>query len=108
MMGVHGEAGDRLHFRVVNRLTGEELEAVPATEGSDADIVFRADMVGTLVAPLPLMIGASSGVMAVGSAEEGAPFDVYTLSGQKVRSHTTTMDGLPRGTYIVKGRVVLR
>ena len=33
-------------------------------------------------------------------------FDVYTISGMKVRSKATSLDGLPRGIYIVSGRKV--
>ena len=33
--------------------------------------------------------------------------DVYDLNGRKVRSGSTSLDGLPRGIYIVKGEKVL-
>lgn len=33
-----------------------------------------------------------------------APSDVYNLRGVKVRSHTTSLDGLPKGLYIVSGK----
>lgn len=34
------------------------------------------------------------------------PADVYTLQGQKVRSKTMTLEGLPKGIYVVKGRKI--
>ena len=37
----------------------------------------------------------------------GKPFDVFTLSGQKVCSQTTTLEGLPKGIYIIEGRKVV-
>jgi len=35
------------------------------------------------------------------------PMDVYTLSGQKVRSGATSLQGLPAGVYIVGGKKVV-
>ncbi len=47
-------------------------------------------------------------VMEVSGIEEllasGIPFDVYTVTGQKVKSQATTLKGLPAGIYIVNGR----
>jgi len=40
-------------------------------------------------------------------ATEG-PFDVYDLSGRKVLSHVTSLDGLPNGVYIVNGKKMLK
>ena len=37
------------------------------------------------------------------------PADVYTLSGQLVRRHADTLDGLPRGVYIVnRQKIIIR
>ena len=36
------------------------------------------------------------------------PFDVYDLSGHKVLNQVTSLDGLPKGIYIVNGRKVLK
>jgi uncharacterized protein YjdB len=36
------------------------------------------------------------------------PFDVYDLSGRKVLNQVTSLDGLPNGIYIVKGKKVLK
>jgi len=36
------------------------------------------------------------------------PYDVYDLSGRKVRNQVTSLDGLPAGVYIVNGKKVLK
>ena len=36
------------------------------------------------------------------------PFDVYDLSGRMVLHHVTSLDGLPKGIYIVNGRKVIK
>ena len=36
------------------------------------------------------------------------PYDVYDLSGRKVRHQVTSLDGLPNGIYIVNGKKVLK
>ena len=38
----------------------------------------------------------------------GEPFDVFTISGVKVKSKTTSLDGLPRGIYIINGKKVIK
>ena len=43
-----------------------------------------------------------------GIEADGEVFDVYSLSGQKVKSKTTSLDGLPHGIYIVKGKKVIK
>jgi hypothetical protein len=51
-------------------------------------------------------------IFAVGDATSiegimaGQPADVYTLSGSKVR-HAETLNGLPKGVYIIKGIKVI-
>jgi hypothetical protein len=47
------------------------------------------------------------GDMEIGPAVT-EPFDVYNLSGRKVLHQVTSLDGLPNGIYIVKGRKVLK
>jgi len=36
----------------------------------------------------------------------GKPFDVYNVKGQKVRSQVTTLQGLPRGIYMIRGKKI--
>lgn len=35
-------------------------------------------------------------------------FDVYSISGCKVRTQTTTIEDLPKGVYIINGRKVVK
>lgn len=35
------------------------------------------------------------------------PVDIYTLQGYKVRNNTTTLEGLPKGVYVVNGHKVV-
>ena len=35
------------------------------------------------------------------------PVDIYTLQGRKVRTEAKTLEGLPKGVYIVNGRKVV-
>ena len=43
-----------------------------------------------------------------GLVTNGQPFDVYDLKGRKVRSAVTTLNGLPKGVYVVNGRKVIK
>ena len=36
------------------------------------------------------------------------PFDVYDLSGRKVLTHVTSLEGMPNGIYIVNGKKILK
>ena len=54
-----------------------------------------------------LPIKTSTGIQGVKQTEEQT-FDVFSLSGQKVKSKATSLDGLPRGIYIVKGKKVMK
>ena len=38
----------------------------------------------------------------------GATFDIYNLQGRKVRSSATSINGLPKGVYIIDGRKVIK
>ena len=51
--------------------------------------------------PGVLTILARSGINDV---EFATPVDVFTLTGRKVRTQVTTLEGLPHGVYIVNGR----
>ena len=43
----------------------------------------------------------------IGEISVTSPADVYTLQGHKVRTKATTLEGLPKGVYIVKGNKVV-
>ena len=38
----------------------------------------------------------------------GEAFDVFSISGQKVKSKATSLDGLPMGIYIINGKKVIK
>ena len=38
----------------------------------------------------------------------GKAYNVYDMNGRKVRTATTSLDGLPKGIYIVNGRKVIK
>jgi len=46
-------------------------------------------------------------VDAIAGLAYDRPVDVYTVTGRKVRSQVTSLEGLPRGIYIVNGRKVV-
>ena len=55
--------------------------------------------------------GAVEMVTGIDEVEDPAvikPFDVYDLSGHKVLSQVTSLDGLPNGIYIVDGKKILK
>ena len=56
--------------------------------------------------------GNDDNVTGIKELEENSvatePYDVYDLSGRKVRHQVTSLDGLPDGIYIVNGRKILK
>ena len=49
-------------------------------------------------------VGSATSINAIMA---GQPADVYTLTGSKVRHAATSLDGLPKGVYIVNGKKVI-
>ena len=49
-----------------------------------------------------------TGIDEIETSATVEPFDVYDLSGRKVRHQVTSLDGLPNGIYIVNGKKVLK
>ena len=45
-----------------------------------------------------------SGVRDILSEEENKPFPVYSIDGRMVRPNAISLEGLPQGIYIVKGK----
>ena len=43
----------------------------------------------------------------IGEITVTSPADVYTLQGHKVRTKATTLEGLPKGVYIVNGKKIV-
>ena len=53
-------------------------------------------------------VAPPTGIKAVATQNESEqPADIYNLSGQCVRRHAASTDGLPRGIYIFKGKKVV-
>ena len=48
--------------------------------------------------------GIETSISGVQTGQDGQAFDIYTLSGIKVRSQATTTDGLPKGIYLINGK----
>lgn len=53
-----------------------------------------------------LTIEETSGIVTING--DGNPFDVYTLNGIKVRTQVTSLEGLPKGLYIINGKKVTK
>ena len=53
-----------------------------------------------------LTIEETSGIASI--VGDCKPFDVYTVNGIKVRHQVTTLEGLPKGLYIINGKKVNR
>ena len=49
---------------------------------------------------------SGDGINDIAASASDEPFDVYTLSGVKVRENATNLNGLQRGIYIVNGKKV--
>jgi len=43
----------------------------------------------------------------IGEISVTSPADVYTLQGHKVRTKVTTLEGLPKGVYVINGKKVV-
>ena len=54
-----------------------------------------------------VVIGTATGINGI-EMTEGETFDVFNLNGLKVKSQTTSLDGLPKGIYVVKGKKVMK
>ena len=50
---------------------------------------------------------ATIGGTGIGIITIDKPVDVYNIQGQKVRSNVTSLDGLPKGVYIINGKKVV-
>ncbi|MBQ9649453.1 MAG: CotH kinase family protein [Prevotella sp.] len=57
----------------------------------------------------PICYNIANGIINIGFTPTTTKSnDVYDLNGRKVRSGSTSLDGLPRGIYIVGGRKVIK
>ena len=48
------------------------------------------------------------GTTAIQELKTNKPADVYSVTGRKIRSNSSSLEGLPEGIYIVDGKKVLK
>lgn len=108
---VHGESGEQVDFKLYNKLTGEYHDVENG--------VMLTKMAGTLTSPLPLAMGAATGIDQAAVARSGIAFAdgwllidgismksyvLRSLNGKTVLrgySAQTDLSHLPSGVYIV-------
>ncbi len=100
MVGLYGVADQEGKQYIMKGVAGSTLGSTKAyftVSGASAGVnTLSLDIEGE----------GTTGIESV-VAEEGETFDVYTLTGVKVRTAATGLDGLQRGIYIVNGKKVL-
>ena len=62
---------------------------------------------GTIINAAKCAVSGLSAIRSL-SSQEDRPADVYDMSGRKVRTGATSLDGLPHGIYIVNGQKVMK
>lgn len=73
------------------------------TAVAEGDAVITATC-GNVSAECIVKVNPENGIYGI--VADGETFDIYTLNGIKVRSNTTSLDGLPHGFYIINGHTV--
>ena len=87
---------------------------VKGIKGGTATITCTSNATGLsascTVTVLAIMESRSyeGGIDVMDKSEAVEPFDVYDLSGRKVRHQVTSLDGLPKGIYIVNGKKIMK
>ena len=112
---VYAEIGENLYRVVVYTIESEafaghsgellSIRFADAAEGVEIDnikFVTRSMGIKTF-APLN---GETTGMAALGLMQE--PADVYSLNGRLVKKQATSLEGLPKGVYIIRGRKVVK
>lgn len=79
----------------------EGTYAITVSGGSDMNYDFEY-VAGTLTVVFRSTLGVSR------METVGDPFDVYNTRGQKVRAGVCTLEGLPKGLYIINGKKVVK
>lgn len=102
----NGEDESVLNEKPTATCVADELSPVGTydivVEGGDADNYDLTLNNGTLT-----VTDASAAISGVSDDSAAAPSDVYNVSGQLVRSHAKSLDGLAPGVYVVKGKKVV-
>ena len=89
MMNVYGTGSEPISFRVMNRETGEVLDAAEQES-------FRADVIGSMQQPYALHIGEKTGVRNVANDTQQTQQATYDLQGRRVEAGQTA-----KGIYVV-------
>lgn len=85
--------------------TVSERGVVTGVGEGQATITLISDE-GKTAACQVMVSGTADGITEIADPS-AVVFDVYDLQGHKVRSRVTTIEGLPRGIYIIGGRKVV-
>ena len=112
---VYAEIGENLYRVVVYTLDSEtfaghsgellSIRFADAAEGVEIDnIKFVTRNMG--IKTFALLNGETTGMAALGLMQE--PADVYSLNGRLVKKQATSLEGLPKGVYIIRGRKVVK
>lgn len=91
MISVAGIAGEKVTFRLYNKVTGEFADV--------AETVKYAQTLGSLKAPLPLTVPEVTGISSVVATDKVQAEGVYDMNGRRVNSMTQS------GVYVVKTMV---
>ena len=57
--------------------------------------------------PVDFIYSLEGETTSINAIMTGHSVDIYTLTGSKIRSAATTLEGLPKGIYIIKGKKVI-
>ena len=112
--GIGQVVGDRLFITIHGTVGSDETVTFAAYEPSTGmqlpvseTLPFQGQCLGSLAAPMQLHL--ATGIISIDQAGTSPnSSDVYTLSGQLVRRQATTLQGLPRGLYVMGGKIILR
>lgn len=92
-----------------------QLDGRVLTEGTDYILTFTNNFMPGIASLTIMGAGNYTGTVtktfvifaptAIGDVDADATkFDVYDMSGRKIRRHVTNIEGLPKGVYIIGGR----
>lgn len=91
MISVAGIAGEKVTFRLYNKVTGEFADV--------AETVKYAQTLGSLKAPLALTVPEVTGISSVVATDKVQAEGIYDMNGRRVNSMTQS------GVYVVKTMV---
>ena len=107
LVAVHGEAGEKIGFQVLDRMSGTVYEA-------NESCSFGTELVGSFAEPLMLTLGKVIGhvddVTSLDFVKDNEQYDVYDMSGLRILKNASReqIDKLPKGIYVVNGRKIMK